>query len=77
MHSDPPLSTVGEILGGKEAGRFVEVLDDSARTGGYLIFTYADAQRSPEVFDIWAETWDDVEQIFREASWRIAWPTSP
>lgn len=78
MGHDIPLSTLGQIVNGRETGRFVEVIDDSLRTGGYLIFTYADAERSPEVFDSWVETFADVEAYFRESDWRVDWrPSGP
>ena len=72
MHAaEIPLGLIGSILAGQEAGRFVEVLDDTDKTGGYLIVTYADAQRSPEVFDSWVATLDDVRAYFRESRWRV------
>jgi hypothetical protein len=41
MPADVRFDTLGFILEGDEAGRFVEVKDDIAATGGFLIFTYA------------------------------------
>lgn len=71
--TDIPLSIIGRILEGEERGRFVEVLDDADNTGGFLIFTYADEHRSPEVFDAWVENMDDVQQYFDESKWKIEW----
>ena len=71
--TSPHLNRLGCITSGQEVGRFVEVLDDSENTGGFLIFTYQDAQRSPEVFDAWVETWPDVGSYFREAEWEVEW----
>ncbi len=68
-----PLGVIGRILRGDERGRFVEVVDDGPRTGGFLIFTYADADRSPEVFDAWVKTLDAVESYFRESGWSVEW----
>jgi hypothetical protein len=73
MASNIPIDTVGPILEGKQAARFVEVIRDSCNTGGFLIFTYADASRAPEAFDSWVEHLQDVVQYFREAGWRIDW----
>ncbi len=67
------VATLGRILAGEEAGRFVEVIDDSASSGGYPIFTYADADKSPEVFDSWVGTFEDVERYFAESGWTIEW----
>jgi hypothetical protein len=64
---------LGRILGGEEVGRVAEVIDDAERTGSFLIFTYADDDRSPEVFDGWVETIGDVKRYFQEAGWDIAW----
>jgi len=67
------VGVLGRILGGKEVGRVVEVIDDGARTGGFLILTYADDDRSPEVLDGWVETFGDVKRYFEESGWDIAW----
>jgi hypothetical protein len=67
------LATLGRIQSGEETGRVVEVLDDTTRTGGYLIFTYADIDRSPEVFDSWVENLESVEKYFEESGWEIDW----
>jgi hypothetical protein len=48
---DLRLSTLGRITSGDARGRVVEVIDDARNTGGFLIFTYADVDRSPEVYD--------------------------
>lgn len=68
-----PIGALGRIQAGDELGRVVEVVDDTARTGGYLIFTYADADRSPEVFDSWVESLEDVGKYFAESGWEIDW----
>ncbi len=71
-----PMSTIGLILEGQEAGRFVQIVDDSQNTGGYLSYTYADATRGPEAFDAWVETLADVHGYFRESGWRVDWRPS-
>lgn len=68
-----PIGVLGEIVAGAEAGRFVEVVDDAENTGGFLIVTYADADRSPEVFDAWVESIVDVELYFEELGWSVRW----
>jgi hypothetical protein len=67
------VGTLGRIVAGEESGRVVEVLDDSARTGGYLIFTYADADRSPDVFDSWQDSLAEVQRYFNESRWEVEW----
>jgi hypothetical protein len=49
------------------------VLDDSANTGGYLICTYSDLDRSPVVYDTWVENYIDVIRAFEDAGWAIEW----
>lgn len=71
------LHVLGEILSGDEVGRFVEIIDDARNTGGYLIVTYADAARSPDIFDAWVESIVDVELYLEEAGWTIQWPDQP
>jgi hypothetical protein len=73
MTANPPLGTLGRIVEGEEAGRFVEVLDDLNHSGGYLICTYADDQRSHEPFDSWVETYDEVNALFFESNWTVEW----
>ena len=51
--------------------------DDSAASGGFQIYTYADDERSPEVFDAWVESFADVESYFRESGWNVDWLDKP
>ena len=73
MDADIPLGMLGRIVNCEGARRAVEALDDSERTGGYLIFTYADTARSPEVFDSWVEDRQGVKTFFRDSGWQIEW----
>lgn len=73
---DLRLSTLGKITAGDEAARVVEVIDDGQNTGGFLIFTYADAARSPEVFDVWLPSIVDVELYFDDRGWEVEWLAS-
>jgi hypothetical protein len=70
---DLRVGVLGRIVAGEEVGRVVEVVDDSENTGGYLIMTYADTARSPEVFDTWVESIVDVESLFEESGWEVEW----
>lgn len=73
MRADIPLDTLGRIVQGDELGRFVEVKDDTDRTGGFLIFTYGNTKRGPEVFDAWVETRSQLQSYFEESGWRVEW----
>jgi hypothetical protein len=64
---------VGLIVEGSEVGRWVEVLDDQASTGGYLVVTFSDSHRSPPIFDAWVESIVDVQRYFVECGWTIRW----
>ncbi len=70
---DLRVSTLGKITAGREIGRVVEVVDDTSKSGGFLIFTYADVDRSPEVFDAWVESIVDVDLYFDESGWEVDW----
>ncbi|HXJ65387.1 MAG TPA: hypothetical protein VNN79_16650 [Actinomycetota bacterium] len=65
------IGVLGRIIAGEGTGRVVEVVDDAANTGGFLIFTYADEDRSPEVFDSWVESIVDVELFFDHREWVV------
>jgi hypothetical protein len=67
------IGELGKILTGSEAGRFVEVVDDAENTGGFLIVTYADAERAPDVNDAWVGSVVDVELYFEDAGWEVQW----
>jgi hypothetical protein len=70
---DLRIGSLGRITAGRELGRVVEVIDDIDNTGGFLIFTYADMNRSPEVFDSWVETIIEVDIYFDESGWEVDW----
>ena len=62
----------GRILTGENIGWHVLVEDDSADTGGFLIF------RSPtpsfdSCYDDWVETRRDLDRFFGFAGWRVDW----
>lgn len=47
------VGVVGRIVSGEEIGRYVKVVDDSGKTGGYLILTAADGDLTED----WADAW--------------------
>jgi hypothetical protein len=73
MTESIPIGLLGRIVTGREKGRVVEVVDDTEATGGYLILTYSDFDRSPEVFDVWVENLDDLAGAFEENGWQVEW----
>jgi hypothetical protein len=74
---DLRIGTLGYIRSGDELGRVVEVIDDWSNTGGFLISTYADADRSPEAFDSWVDSIVEVDVYFDERGWEVEWIDSP
>lgn len=63
---------VGRIVGGKDAGHYVQVLDDKANSGGFLIFIAP----TPDMhggFDSWVEGHEVLRQFFEESEWRVEW----
>lgn len=73
MMRDLRIGSLGLIVAGREEGRWVEVIDDHEDSGGYLVLTYADSARSPDVFDAWVESILDVDRYFDECEWEIRW----
>ena len=74
---DLRIGTLGRIRSGDEEGRIVEVVDDYSNTGGFLICTYADTDRSPEAFDSWVESIIEVDLYFDDRNWVIEWIDAP
>ena len=70
---NPRFGTLGEILSGEDAGRFVEILDDKAVSGGLLIFVYERIDRSGASYDYWLESADDFLYLEAELGWQIRW----
>ncbi len=67
------VATIGEITAGVDQGRYVEVLDDWEATGGFLILTYDNEDRTGDAYDAWVESIVDVDLFFDEAGWEIRW----
>jgi len=66
------IGKVGEIVAGDEVGSFVKVIDDTDKTGGFLILTSS----TPEMkdgFDNWVENESSLRQYFIESNWVIRW----
>jgi hypothetical protein len=71
------LGVLGRIVAGSEIGRVVEVIDDTENSGGYAVFSYADMNRSPEVFDDWFPSISDVQHHFMYHGYEIDWADPP
>lgn len=74
---DIRIGVVGKIVQGKSKGLYLEILDDSENTGGYLLTTavHRDRERARwgETWDDWVETRQDLEAVFEEVGWVVDW----
>lgn len=73
----PPLGRSGRIISGDDAGWFVEVIDDTDSSGGFLILTHERLDQSGQGYDSWAESLDAVTSYFAESGWQIEWLDRP
>ena len=66
----------GTILSGEYPGWTVEFVDDTAETGGFLVFIQNPSPPSGagECFDYWLEHKADIPGFIEESNWRIEWP---
>jgi hypothetical protein len=71
------VGVLGRIVAGDDAGRFVEVMDDTNASGGFLILTYDNVDRSGNAYDSWVESIIDVDLYFAESGWEVEWLDRP
>jgi len=72
MKMEIKIDTIGEIMAGDEAGSFVKVVNDTDKTGGFLILTSS----TPDMkngFDNWVENENSLKRYFVESSWVVRW----
>ena len=65
-------ATKGKIIEGESKGMFILVQDDTKRSGGFLILT----SKNPDLRDAhddWVQNRDQLDQFFRESSWKVEW----
>ncbi|WP_051640412.1 hypothetical protein [Cellulomonas sp. URHE0023] len=70
---DLRVGVLGRIAAGDDAGRFVEVTDDTSSSGGFLILTFDNVDRSGNAYDSWVESIVDVDLYFAESGWEVEW----
>ncbi len=70
---DLRVGVLGRIVAGDDAGRFVEVTDDTSSSGGFLILTFDNVDRSGNAYDSWVESIVDVDLYFAESGWEVEW----
>ncbi len=70
---DLRVGVLGRIVAGDDARRFVEVTDDTNSSGGFLILTFDNVDRSGNAYDSWVESIVDVELYFAESGWEVEW----
>ena len=62
----------GKILAGEKAGWHVLIEDDSADSGGFLIFKSRTASLD-DCFDSWVQSKAELDRFFDFAGWRVEW----
>ena len=67
------IGVVGRIVAGEETGRYVEILDDSAATGGFLVCLYQRPDRSGEGFDYWVEKIEHAQAFLDDCGMEVEW----
>lgn len=67
------VGVLGRITSGDDSGWFVEVVDDTDASGGFLIVTYEHADRTGSAYGSWVESIIDVDLFFEESNWDIEW----
>ena len=70
------LETVGSILNSAKQSHMIRVSDDSANTGGFLIFQWWKGSTGPSqnaAFDDWVEDEQELNRYFDQSSWEIRW----
>jgi hypothetical protein len=70
---DLKVGVLGRIVSGHDAGRYVEVFDDSLVSGGFLILTFDHLDRSGNAYDAWVASVLDVDSYFDESGWDVEW----
>ena len=48
-------------------------MDDTSSSGGFLILTFDNVDRSGNAYDSWVESIVDVELYFAESGWEVEW----
>jgi hypothetical protein len=72
MTSKIPINRVGKILAGDNVGGYVKILDDSERTGGFLVLT-SSRKDFHTGGDDWVEDYGALEKYISESGWLIEW----
>jgi hypothetical protein len=68
------IGTVGRIISGEHEGWHVQVNDDTANTGGFLVLVSRNPDfQGPDAFDDWVASSDQLTQYFLASRWVIDW----
>jgi hypothetical protein len=63
---------VGKITQGNHKNWFIEIKDDTKKSGGYYVLLCKTSSFDNEVFDNWLENHEDLKQYFSEKEWVMA-----
>ncbi len=70
------VGVVGTVLNGPHPDMKVQVVDDTADTGGFFVLQWwpGSGGLGPEgVFDDWVESRDALEAYWQESGWQVQW----
>ncbi|MET4076541.1 hypothetical protein [Hymenobacter sp. UYCo722] len=81
METNPqpfPFGQKGTILSGEHPGWSIEIVDDTAETGGYFIYIQDPNPDYPDFmgFDWWLENASHIPGLIEEMDWQIQWPAA-
>ena len=70
------IELIGEIVGGENKGKYILINEDNKLPGGYFLKTFSNINSidSPE-FEDWFETYEQLENSFRQHGWKVNWFT--
>jgi hypothetical protein len=66
-----PINKTGRVINEPAAGKFVMILDDEERTGGYLVLM-ADNPEFRPCFDDWIQKYQ-LQEYMDARGWQIEW----
>ncbi len=72
-----PVGVVGAVQNGPHPDMKVQIIDDTADTGGFFILQWwpGSGGLGPDgMFDNWVESPAALEEFWQEAGWQVEWP---
>ena len=68
------IDRIGKVIEGDDVGTEIQVTQATDGTGAYYILMSDDfSDPDTNKFDSWVESFEDVEEYFKESNWVIEW----